>query len=150
MSATRQQLTEDMKTCMKSGEKARLTTIRGILAAIKQIEIDTRETPDEAQVLAVLNRLVKQRKDSLSQFDAAGRQDLAEVERFELDILQAYLPKGLSESEIDQHVADAVAETAATSPADMGKVMALLKSRIPAGLADMALVSIRVKARLAG
>jgi hypothetical protein len=134
---------------MKSGEKARLLTIRGILAAIKQIEIDTRETPTNDQVLAVLNRLVKQRKDSISQFDAAGRQDLVDTERFELDILQAYLPQGLSDAEVDALVAQAVLDSGASAPSDMGKVMTLLKPQI-AGRADMTQVSARVKARLAG
>jgi hypothetical protein len=149
MSVLREQLTQDMKTCMKSGEKARLLTIRGILAAIKQIEIDTRETPTNDQVLAVLNRLVKQRKDSISQFDAAGRQDLVDTERFELDILQAYLPQGLSDAEVDALVAQAVLDSGASAPSDMGKVMTLLKPQI-AGRADMTQVSARVKARLAG
>lgn len=149
MSELRERISADMKACMKAGEKERLVTIRGILAAIKQIEVDTRQAPDDAQVMAVLNRLVKQRKDSISQFDAAGRTDLADQERFELDILQAYLPQGLSESEIDALVAAAVAETGASGPADMGKVMALVKTRA-AGRADMAVVSARVKAQLAG
>ena len=149
MSVLREQLTQDMKACMKSGEKARLLTIRGILAAIKQIEIDTRETPTNDQVLAVLNRLVKQRKDSISQFDAAGRQDLADTERFELTILQAYLPQELSEAEIDAFVAQALIDSGASAPSEMGKVMALLKPQI-AGRADMTQVSARVKARLAG
>jgi hypothetical protein len=149
MSVLREQLTQDMKACMKSGEKARLLTIRGILAAIKQIEIDTRETPTNDQVLAVLNRLVKQRKDSISQFDAAGRQDLADTERFELTILQAYLPQELSEAEIDAFVAQALIDSGASAPSEMGKVMALLKPKI-AGRADMTQVSARVKARLAG
>jgi hypothetical protein len=149
MSVLREQLTQDMKTCMKSGEKARLLTIRGILAAIKQIEIDSRETPTNDQVLAVLNRLVKQRKDSISQFDAAGRQDLVDTERFELDILQAYLPQGLSDAEVDALIAKALLDSGASAPSDMGKVMALLKPQI-AGRADMTQVSMRVKACLAG
>lgn len=149
MSVLREQLTQDMKTCMKSGEKARLLTIRGILAAIKQIEIDTREMLTNDQVLAVLNRLVKQRKDSISQFEAAGRQDLVNTERFELDVLQAYLPQGLSDAEVDALVAQAVLDSGASAPSDMGKVMTLLKPQI-AGRADMTQVSARVKARLAG
>ena len=148
MSVLREQLTQDMKTCMKSGEKARLLTIRGILAAIKQIEIDTREMPTNDQVLAVLNRLVKQRKDSINQFEAAGRQDLVDTERFELDVLQTYLPQGLSDAEVNALVAQAVIDSGASTPADMGKVMALLKPLI-AGRADMTQVSARVKARLA-
>lgn len=148
MSALREQITQDMKLCMKSGDKARLLTIRGILAAIKQIEIDTRQVPDDAQVLALLNKLVKQRKDSLAQFTQAGRNDLAEVEAFELTVLQHYLPEGLSEAQIEQMIVEAIAESGAKSPADMGKVMTLVKPKM-AGLADMAVVSGRIKALLA-
>lgn len=148
MSALREQISNDMKVCMKSGDKARLLTIRGILAAIKQIEIDTRQAPDDAQVLAVLNKLVKQRKDSIAQFTQAGRNDLAEVEQFELTVLEHYLPEGLSEAQIEQIIAEAIAESGAKSPADMGKVMALVKPKM-AGLADMGMVSARIKALLA-
>lgn len=148
MSALREQISNDMKQCMKSGDKARLLTIRGILAAIKQIEIDTRQAPDDAQVLAVLNKLVKQRKDSIVQFTQAGRTDLAEVEQFELTVLQHYLPEGLSEAQIEQMIAEAIADSGAKSPADMGKVMALVKPKM-AGLADMGAVSARIKALLA-
>jgi uncharacterized protein YqeY len=148
MSALREQISNDMKVCMKSGDKARLLTIRGILAAIKQIEIDTRQAPDDAQVLAVLNKLVKQRKDSIAQFTQAGRTDLAEVEQFELTVLEHYLPEGLSEAQIEQIIAEAIAESGAKSPADMGKVMALVKPKM-AGLADMGMVSARIKALLA-
>lgn len=147
MSALREQITNDMKACMKSGEKARLTTIRGILAAIKQIEIDTRQAPDDAQVLALLNKLVKQRKDSMTQFLAAGRQDLVDVEQFELTVLQAYLPEGLSEAQIETMIQEAIAQVGAASPADMGKVMAVVKPKM-AGLADMGVVSARIKALL--
>jgi uncharacterized protein YqeY len=155
MSELRARLTSDMKDCMKSGEKARLTTIRGVLAAIKQVEIDTRtdDSPvvmDDAQVTVIINRLVKQRKDALTQFEAAGRQDLADAERFELGILQAYLPQLLSEAEVSHLVAEAIRETAAKSPADMGKVMSALKQKIPTGRADMAVVSVQVKSQLAG
>ncbi len=148
MSALREQISSDMKVCMKSGDKARLLTIRGILAAIKQIEIDTRQAPDDAQVLAVLNKLVKQRKDSIAQFTQAGRTDLAEVEQFELTVLEHYLPEGLSEAQIEQIIAEAIAESGAQAPADMGKVMALVKPKM-AGLADMGMVSARIKALLA-
>lgn len=148
MSALREQISNDMKVCMKSGDKARLLTIRGILAAIKQIEIDTRQAPDDAQVLAVLNKLVKQRKDSIAQFTQAGRTDLAEVEQFELTVLEHYLPEGLSEAQIEQIIAEAIAESGAKSPADMGRVMALVKPKM-AGLADMGMVSARIKALLA-
>ncbi len=148
MSALREQISSDMKVCMKSGDKARLLTIRGILAAIKQIEIDTRQAPDDAQVLAVLNKLVKQRKDSIAQFTQAGRTDLAEVEQFELTVLEHYLPEGLSEAQIEQIITEAIAESGAQAPADMGKVMALVKPKM-AGLADMGMVSARIKALLA-
>lgn len=148
MSTLREQISNDMKVCMKSGDKARLLTIRGILAAIKQIEIDTRQAPDDAQVLAVLNKLVKQRKDSIAQFTQAGRTDLAEVEQFELTVLEHYLPEGLSEAQIEQIIAEAIAESGARSPADMGKVMALVKPKM-SGLADMGMVSARIKALLA-
>lgn len=148
MSALREQISHDMKVCMKSGDKARLLTIRGILAAIKQIEIDTRQAPDDAQVLAVLNKLVKQRKDSIAQFTQAGRTDLAEIEQFELTVLQHYLPEGLSEAQIEQMIAEAIAESGAKTPADMGKVMAIVKPKM-AGLADMSAVSGRIKALLA-
>jgi uncharacterized protein YqeY len=153
MSELRTRLTSDMKDCMRSGDKARLTTIRGVLAAIKQVEIDGRDSSvviDDAQVTTIINRLVKQRKDALSQFEAAGRQDLADVERFELGVLQAYLPQLLSEAEVSVLVAEAIAETSATSPADMGKVMSALKTKIPTGRADMAVVSGQVKSQLAG
>jgi uncharacterized protein len=148
MSALREQISNDMKLCMKSGDKARLLTIRGILAAIKQIEIDTRQAPDDAQVLAVLNKLVKQRKDSIAQFTQAGRTDLVDVEQFELTVLEHYLPEGLSEAQIEQIIAEAIAESGAKSPADMGKVMALVKPKM-AGLADMGMVSARIKTLLA-
>jgi len=148
MSALREQISHDMKLCMKSGDKARLLTIRGVLAAIKQIEIDSRQVPDDAQVLAVLNKLVKQRKDSFAQFSQAGRTDLADIEAFELTVLQGYLPEGLSEAQIEQMILQAIADSGAQSPADMGKVMALVKPKM-AGLADMTLVSDRIKALLA-
>ena len=153
MSVLREQLTQDMKACMKSGEKARLTTIRGVLAAIKQVENDGRDTNvviDDAVVTTVINRLVKQRKDAMGQFEAAGRQDLADIEKFELDVLQAYLPQLMSESEVAVLVASAIAEVSAQSPADMGKVMGALKAKIPTGRADMSLVSAQVKSQLAG
>ena len=153
MSELRARLTSDMKDCMKSGDKARLTTIRGVLAAIKQVEIDGRDSGvviDDAQVTAIINRLVKQRKDAMTQFEAAGRQDLADVERFELGVLQFYLPQLMSEAEVSALVAEAIAEVSASSPADMGKVMGALKAKIPTGRADMSVVSAQVKSQLAG
>lgn len=148
MSSLQAQLTNDMKACMKSGDKARLLTIRSTIAAIKQLEIDTRQAPDDAQVLALLNKLVKQRKDSIHQFTQAGRHDLVETEVFELSVLQDYLPEGLSEAEVEQIIQDAISALGASSPADMGKVMGAVKPKI-AGLADMAQVSARIKALLA-
>ncbi|HEX5693603.1 MAG TPA: GatB/YqeY domain-containing protein [Arenimonas sp.] len=143
------QLTEDMKAAMKSGDKERLAVIRLILAAIKQKEVDERVEMTDPLVLAVLEKMVKQRKDSISQYEAAGREDLAAVERYELGVLEAYLPEKMSEAEIQAAVDAAKAETNASGPADMGKLMAALKPRL-AGKADMGLVSQLVKKSLAG
>lgn len=146
----KQQLTDDMKAAMKSGEKDRLATIRLINAAIKQREVDERITLDDTAVLAVLEKMVKQRKDSISQYEAAGRDDLAAVEKAEMAVIQAYLPAPLSEAEIDAAIQTAIAEAnAGTGPAAMGKVMGVLKPKL-AGKADMGLVSQRLKAALAG
>ncbi|TAK39027.1 MAG: GatB/YqeY domain-containing protein [Lysobacteraceae bacterium] len=143
------QLTDDMKAAMKSGDKPRLGVIRLINAAIKQKEVDERITLDDAQVLAVLEKMVKQRRDSISQFDAANRQDLADIERAELAVIEAYLPAKLDAAAIQAAIEAAVAETGASSPSDMGKLMAVLKPRL-AGQADMGEVSKLVKLRLAG
>ncbi|MAL03412.1 MAG: glutamyl-tRNA amidotransferase [Arenimonas sp.] len=143
------QLTEDMKAAMKSGDKDRLGVIRLILAAIKQKEVDERVEMTDPLVLAVLEKMVKQRKDSISQYEGAGREDLAAVERYELGVLEAYLPEKMSEAEIQAAVDAAKAETNASGPADMGKLMAALKPRL-AGKADMGLVSQLVKKSLAG
>ncbi|MFN7293224.1 MAG: GatB/YqeY domain-containing protein [Lysobacteraceae bacterium] len=146
----KQQLTDDMKAAMKAGEKDRLATIRLINAAIKQKEVDERIALDDAAVLAVLEKMVKQRKDSISQYEAAGRDDLAAVEKAEMAVIQAYLPAPLSEAEIDAAIQTAIAEAnAGTGPAAMGKVMGVLKPKL-AGKADMGLVSQRLKAALAG
>ncbi|MFN7520380.1 MAG: GatB/YqeY domain-containing protein [Lysobacteraceae bacterium] len=146
----KQQLTDDMKAAMKAGEKDRLATIRLINAAIKQKEVDERIALDDAAVLAVLEKMVKQRKDSISQYEAAGRDDLAAVEKAEMAVIQAYLPAPLSEAEIDAAIQAAIAEAGAgTGPAAMGKVMGVLKPKL-AGKADMGLVSQRLKAALAG
>ncbi|GAB3740986.1 GatB/YqeY domain-containing protein [Silanimonas algicola] len=146
----KQQLTDDMKTAMKAGEKDRLATIRLINAALKQKEVDERITLDDAAVLAVLEKMVKQRKDSISQYEGAGREDLAAVEKAEMAIIQAYLPAQLSEAEIDAAIQSAIAEAnAGTGPAAMGKVMGVLKPKL-AGKADMGLVPQRLKAALAG
>lgn len=145
----KQRLTEDMKAAMKSGDKATLGVIRLVNAAIKQREVDERVELDDAAVLAVLEKMVKQRKDSVSQFDAAGRGDLAAVERAEIAVIQRYLPEKLGEAEILAAIEAAIAETGATGPADMGKLMGVLKPRL-AGQADMGQVSALVKQKLAG
>lgn len=139
---------EDMKTAMKAGEKERLGVIRLILAAIKQREVDERITLDDTQVLAVLDKMLKQRRDSISQYSAAGRQDLADVESAEAVIIQEYLPQALTEAEIDALIDQAITETGAAGIAGMGKVMGVLKPQMQ-GRADMAVVSARIKARLA-
>ena len=142
-------ITEDMKSAMKAKESARLAAIRLLLAAIKQKEVDERVELDDAAVSAVIEKLVKQRKDSVTQYEAAGRQDLADVEKAEIAILSAYLPEKMSSEEVAAAVAAAVAQTGAAGPADMGKLMAVLKPQL-AGKADMAEVSKQVKAALAG
>lgn len=145
----KQRLTDDMKAAMKSGEKERLATIRLVNAAIKQREVDERITLDDAAVIAVLERMLKQRRDSVSQFEAAGREDLAAVERAEIAVIDAYLPAKMDEAAISAAIAEAIAQTGAAGPADMGKLMGALKPRL-AGQADMGLVSARVKKALAG
>ncbi|PJK02041.1 glutamyl-tRNA amidotransferase [Lysobacteraceae bacterium NML75-0749] len=140
-------LVDDMKAAMKSGDKARLSVIRLINAAIKQKEVDERVELDDAAVLAVLEKMVKQRRDSISQYEAASREDLAQVERDELTIIDAYLPEKLGEDAIKAAIEAAIAQTGAQSPADMGKLMGVLKPQL-AGQADMGLVSKLIKARL--
>ena len=142
-------ISEDMKSAMKAKETARLAAIRLLLAAIKQKEVDERAELDDAAVNAVIEKLVKQRKDSVTQYEAAGRQDLADAEKAEITVLSAYLPEKMSSEETAAAVAAAVAETGAKGPADMGKLMGVLKPRL-AGKADMAEVSKLVKAALAG
>ncbi|WP_153145106.1 GatB/YqeY domain-containing protein [Dechloromonas sp. H13] len=142
-------ITEDMKSAMKAKEAARLAAIRLLLAAIKQKEVDERLELDDTAVVAVIEKLTKQRKDSVTQYAAAGRQELAAAEQFEIAVLAAYLPEKMSTEETAAAVAAAVAETGAKGPADMGRLMAVLKPRL-AGKADMAEVSKLVKAALAG
>ena len=142
-------ITEDMKTAMKAKEAGRLAAIRLLLAAIKQKEVDERVELDDAAVAAVIEKLVKQRKDSVTQYEAANRQDLADIEKAEIEILSAYLPEKMGSEEVAAAVAAAVAQTGAKGPADMGKLMAVLKPQL-AGKADMAEVSKLVKAALAG
>ena len=145
----KQQLTDDMKTAMKAGEKERLGVIRLINAAIKQREVDERIELDDAAVLAVLEKMVKQRKDSISQYEAAKREDLAAVERAEMAVIETYLPARLGEAEVLAAIKDAIAQTGASGPADMGKLMGVLKPKL-AGQADMGQVSALVKKALAG
>lgn len=145
----KQQLTDDMKAAMKGGEKQKLGTIRLINAAIKQREVDERITLDDAAVLAVLEKMVKQRKDSITQFEAAGRDDLAAIEKFELVVVQAYLPPQMDSEEVEAAIQAAIAEAnAGVGPQAIGKVMAVLKPKL-AGRADMGMVSQRLKAALA-
>jgi uncharacterized protein YqeY len=141
-------LTDDMKSAMRSGDKPRLGVIRLILAAVKQRAVDERIELDDTQVLAVLEKMLKQRRDSVTQYDAANRVDLADVERYEIDVIQTYLPAQLDAAELASLVDAAIAESGASSARDMGKVMAILKARA-AGRADMAVLSQQVKMRLA-
>ncbi|QII27524.1 GatB/YqeY domain-containing protein [Stenotrophomonas maltophilia] len=144
----KQQLTEDMKAAMKGGEKHKLGVIRLINAAIKQKEVDERIELDDTAVITVLDKMVKQRKDSVSQFEAANREDLAEIERAEIVVIEAYLPAKMGEAEIVAAIQAAIAETGASNAADMGKLMGALKPKL-AGQADMGLVSKLVKQQLA-
>jgi len=143
------QVTEAMKDAMRAKDAPRLSTLRLLLSAIKQIEVDERIEIDDAGVIAVIEKMLKQRRDSISQYEAAKRQDLADVEKFEVTVLQAYMPQPLSESEVDALVAQAIASSGATSVKDMGKVMAAVKPQL-AGRADMGKVSGLIKAKLAG
>ena len=143
----KERISEDMKAAMRARESSKLAAIRLLLAALKQKEVDERIVLDDAAVLAVIDKMLKQRRDSIAQYEAAGRVDLADVEKFEAALLTAYMPAGLSAEEISAAVAGAVAESGAAGPADMGKVMALLKPRL-AGRADMTEVSKLVKAAL--
>jgi len=143
----KERITEDMKAAMRAKEAARLLTIRGLLAAMKQKEVDERIELDDAAVIGIVDRLIKQRKDSISQFGAAGRTDLVDKETAELQVLESYLPQRLSADEIAAAVAAIVAELGATGPGDMGKVMGAVKAKL-AGKADMGLVSAAVKQAL--
>jgi len=145
----KERLTEDMKSAMRGADKERLSTIRMAQAAIKQREVDERIMLDDAQVIAVLEKMVKQRKESVAQFEQGGRADLAAKERAEIVLLQSYLPAQLSDSELSALIRDAIAATGATSIKDMGKVMGIVKGKA-AGRADMGAVSARIKAALGG
>lgn len=143
----KERISEDMKAAMRAKETARLGTIRLLMAAMKQKEVDERITLDDSAIIAITDKLIKQRRDSVSQYEAAGRIDLADIEKAEIGVLTAYMPAALSDAEIDAAVAAAVAATGAASPADMGKVMGVIKPQL-AGRADMTVVSARVKAAL--
>ena len=148
MESLKDRIKEDMKASMKSGDKSRLGVIRMILAAIKQVEVDERIELDDARVIVVLDKMLKQRRESIKQFRDANREDLAGIEEAEVIVIQDFLPQPLTEAEIDIMVAQAIADTGATSIKDMGGVMALLKPQMQ-GRADMAVVSARIKAGFA-
>jgi len=143
----KERITEDMKAAMRASDKERLSTIRMVQAAIKQREVDERIVLDDAQVIAVLEKMVKQRKESVAQFEQGGRQDLADKELAEIVLLQSYLPTQLSAAEVDALIKEAIAATGAASVKDMGKVMAAVKAKA-AGRADMGAVSASIKAAL--
>jgi uncharacterized protein len=143
----KQQITEDMKSAMRAKETARLGAIRLLLAAMKQREVDERIELTDADVVAIIEKMLKQRRDSISQYKAANRQDLVDVEEFEVTVLQAYMPQQLSEAEVIAAIADAIAATGAAGPQDMGKVMGVVKPKL-AGRADMGKVSGLIKAQL--
>ena len=143
----KEQIQSDMKDAMRAKEKERLGVIRLILAAIKQREVDERIELSDDDVFAVLNKMVKQRRDSISQYESAGRDDLAQTEKFELELIQTYLPAALSDDELEQLIRDAISETNASGPQDMGKVMGIIKSKAQ-GRCDMGAVSGKVKAQL--
>ena len=145
--ALRERITEDMKTAMKARDKERLATIRLALAAIKQREVDERITLDDAQVLAVLDKMIKQRREAITQFQSGGRADLVAKETAEIGVLQGYLPAQLGEAELDELIAQSIAAAGATSVKDMGKVMALVKPKAQ-GRADLGAVSARIKQKL--
>ena len=145
----RERVNEDIKSAMKARESERLATLRLLSAALKQREVDERITLDDAGVVAVIEKMLKQRRDSVAQYEKAGRQDLADAEKREMAVLQAYLPQPLSADEIATLVAGAIAEAGASAPADMGRVMAIVKPKA-AGRADMGTLSALVKQALAG
>jgi hypothetical protein len=149
MAALKDRITEDMKTAMRAGEKERLATIRLILSAVKQREVDERIQLDDSQVLAAIEKMVKQRREAITQFEAGGRADLVAKETAEIAILQTYLPAQMSDADIDGVIAEAIASTGAASIKDMGKVMAAVKAKAQ-GRADMGAVSARIKQKLSG
>jgi uncharacterized protein YqeY len=149
MSSLKDRITEDMKTAMKAKDSERLGTIRMITSAIKQREVDERIQLDDSQVLSVVEKMIKMRKESIAQFQSGGREDLAAKEQKEIDLLQTYMPQQLSDAEVDTLIAAAIAESGATSIKEMGKAMALLKQKAQ-GRTDMASASAKLKAKLGG
>jgi uncharacterized protein YqeY len=147
--ALREQLNEDIKNAMKAREQDKLATLRLMLSAVKQREVDERITLDDAGVIGVVEKMIKQRRDSIAQFEKGGRQELADREKAEIAVLEGYLPRQLSQAEVEAIVAEAITAAGAASAADMGKVMGIVKPRL-AGRADMGKVSALVKAKLAG
>jgi uncharacterized protein len=145
----RDQINNDVKEAMRAGDTRKRDAIRLLTAALKQKEVDERVTLADVDVVAIIDKMLKQRRDSIAQFEKGGRQDLADIEKYELSILQAYMPQALSETEIAEAIAASIAESGAKGPADMGKVMAVLKPKL-AGRADMAKVFGVVKAKLTG
>jgi uncharacterized protein len=145
----RDQINSDLKDAMRAGDARRRDALRLLTAALKQKEVDDRKELVDADVVATIDKMTKQRRDSIAQFEKGGRQDLADVEKYELNVLQTYMPQALSDTEIAETVTAAIVESGATLPADMGKVMAILKPRL-AGRADMSKVSALVKAKLIG
>jgi uncharacterized protein YqeY len=145
----RTRINDDLKTAMRAGDSRRRDTLRLVSAALKQKEVDERKELTDADVLSAMEKMIKQRRDSISQFEKGGREDLAAQERFEVSVLEGYMPQAMSDDEIAVELAAVISETGAQGPADMGKVMAALKPRL-AGRADMGKVSAAVKSRLAG
>ena len=145
----RERVNDEMKAAMKAREQERLGALRLLLAAVKQREVDERITLDDAGVISVVEKMIKQRKESIAQYEKAARRDLADKEQYEISVLEAYLPQRLTSAEIEAAIAEAIASTGARSPADMGKVMGLVKAKV-AGRADMGNVSALVKGKLAG
>lgn len=143
----KQQIQEDMKTALRAQDKQRLGVVRLILAAIKQVEVDERVIVDDARIIQILNKMLKQRRDSIAQYEQAKRDDLAQQERLEVKVIQTYLPEPLSEADIDRMVSEAITKVGATSVKEMGKVMAELKEKLQ-GRADMTQISAKIKARL--
>ena len=141
-------INDDVKAAMRAGDARRRDALRLLLAALKQREVDERKEMTDAEVIAVIDKMIKQRRDSITQFEQGGRQDLADVERFEIDVLQAYMPQAMSDTAVEAAIATAIQESGARGMADMGKVMAALKPKL-AGRADMAKVSVLVKTKLA-